>query len=89
MSALSFVWDMHQSGQIDELDERLKRVESDSEYIKQWINYLNERHLENLETISKLEQIIRSNYEQSGRTNETCGTHRPEGNKAEEDSQTG
>lgn len=48
MGALDFTWNMHQSGQIDKLDEKVEALEKDMETARAWIEYLTKR-IEELE----------------------------------------
>ena len=43
MGALDFTWNMHQSGQIDDLDEKVEALEKDMATARAWVEYLNER----------------------------------------------
>lgn len=43
MGALDFVWNAHQSGQIDELEERIKKLEEQNEILYEWVQYFKEQ----------------------------------------------
>lgn len=40
MGALNFIWDMSQSGQIADLEERVEKLEEQVLILKEWIDYL-------------------------------------------------
>lgn len=40
MGALDFVWNVHQSGQLSELEERIEELEKKVDILKEWIDYL-------------------------------------------------
>lgn len=41
MSMFNFVWDLHQSGQIEEMEKRIEDLERDLKIAREWIEYLN------------------------------------------------
>ena len=43
MGALDFVWNMHQSGQLDELEERIKKLEEQNEILYEWVQYFRKK----------------------------------------------
>lgn len=40
MGAFNFIWDLHQSGQIDELEKRIEELEKKVDILKEWVDYL-------------------------------------------------
>ena len=43
MSAFNFVWDLHQSGQIHDMDKRVEDLEKKVEILKEWVDYLQQQ----------------------------------------------
>ncbi len=41
MGAYDFVWNAHQSGQIDDLKEEIKTLQKQVLILKEWVDYLN------------------------------------------------
>ena len=39
MGALDFVWNAHQAGQIEELEERVKKLEEQNQILYEWVQY--------------------------------------------------
>jgi len=39
MGALDFWWNAHQSGQIDELEERIEKLEEQNKILYEWVEY--------------------------------------------------
>jgi hypothetical protein len=40
MGALDFMWNAAQSGQIDQLEKRIKQLEERTEILYEWVQYL-------------------------------------------------
>ena len=47
MGALDFMWNAHQSGQIDELEERIKKLEEQNQILYEWVQYFRKKEEEN------------------------------------------
>ena len=43
MGALDFIWNAHQSDQIDELEERIKKLEEQNEILYEWVQYFRQQ----------------------------------------------
>jgi chaperonin cofactor prefoldin len=43
MSAFNFVWDLHQSGQLSDMDKRVEDLEKKVEILKEWVDYLQQQ----------------------------------------------
>lgn len=43
MGAFNFVWDLHQSGQIHDMDKRVEDLEKKVEILKEWVDYLQKQ----------------------------------------------
>lgn len=56
MSALDFVWNASQSAQIDELTERIEKLEYDMETARMWVEYMNKR-IDELNVLAGAEQM--------------------------------
>lgn len=52
MSAFNFIWDLSQSGQIAELNEKVEELEKKVEILKEWVDYL-EKELKELKNVQQ------------------------------------
>lgn len=43
MSAFNFMWDLAQSGQIAELEERVEKLEEQNQILYEWVLYFKQR----------------------------------------------
>jgi len=43
MGAWDFVWNAHQSGQIDELEERIRKLEEQNQILYEWVQYFKQQ----------------------------------------------
>jgi chaperonin cofactor prefoldin len=43
MGAFNFVWDLHQSGQISDMEDRVEDLEKKVEILKEWVDYLQKQ----------------------------------------------
>jgi len=43
MGALDFVWNAHQSGQIDELNKRIEKLEEQNQILYEWVQYFKQK----------------------------------------------
>lgn len=43
MGAFNFVWDLHQSGQISDMEQRVEDLEKKVEILKEWVDYLQKQ----------------------------------------------
>ncbi len=43
MGALDFIWNVHQSDQIDELEERIKKLEEQNQILYEWVQYFKQQ----------------------------------------------
>ena len=50
MGAFDFMWDMAQSGQISNLEEKVEDLEKKVEILKEWVDYL-EKELKELKSV--------------------------------------
>ncbi len=48
MGAWDFIWNAHQSDQIDELEERIKKLEEQNQILYEWVQYFKQ-HLKDKE----------------------------------------
>jgi len=47
MGGFDFTWNAIQAGQIDELEERIKKLEEQNEILYEWIQYFRKKEEEN------------------------------------------
>lgn len=40
MGALDFIWNAHQSDQIEEMEKRIEELEKKVDVLKEWVDYL-------------------------------------------------
>lgn len=52
MGALNFIWDLSQSGQIAELNERIEKLEEQVIILKEWVDYLEAERKKHNDTTS-------------------------------------
>jgi len=43
MGAWDFVWNAHQSSQIDELEERIEKLEEQNKILYEWVQYFKQK----------------------------------------------
>jgi len=43
MGALDFVWNAHQSGQIDEIEKRIEKLEEQNKILYEWVQYFKQQ----------------------------------------------
>lgn len=43
MGALDFVWNAHQAGQIEELEERITKLEEQNQILYEWVQYFRKK----------------------------------------------
>ncbi len=43
MGAFDFIWNVHQSDQIDELEERIKKLEEQNQILYEWVQYFKQQ----------------------------------------------
>lgn len=43
MGAFDFIWNLHQSDQLDELEERIKKLEEQNQILYDWVQYFRQQ----------------------------------------------
>jgi hypothetical protein len=43
MGALDFVWNAHQAGQIEELEDRITKLEEQNKILYEWVQYFRKK----------------------------------------------
>ena len=43
MGAFNFIWDLHQSDQIESVEKRVEDLEKKVEILKEWVDYLQKQ----------------------------------------------
>ncbi len=43
MGAFNFIWDLHQSDQIDKLEERIEKLEEQNQILYEWVQYFRQQ----------------------------------------------